>query len=1068
MFCREEGTVLLIFTVGITFCTFRPCRGADTNDLSDAPGKGAVGVEGWLADTSSRLGTFWKWRQLEKTRESAGAADLARDWLETSSRARPHTDTSSRYNAAPTPEYLSEGLRRDRDKRGTAGGPQPHIPREWEDMRPVVECGSNVMTVTARGRGNTHLLIARENGPPISFFELPSNCGYSVKITWQDLVLKAPYDGCHVLKENDNYILPLLWWGTPVKVACPVKSALPRSHVSVSCLPLGMSLKIKGQQVEANKLWIKLNGKWVPSMSAQCVYRIEASPGEVVLYLPYSLCDLPLKDGVHTVSVLWNGSEQIISCTATTNTQFPQYFAFNYQPPHPSTPAPTAHSTQSLEFSYFYPMRPIPDPVAKHPGLTPRQTSSLPAPLPLGAYPVDIPHLPSKHHYFPMMHMFYPHLLMSILASPHYHHMLPMFYPYFHPPAVPPSASAASPPVPTTAKPLAVLGYIPPTPTTEPSTTLGYRPYIPKVCRPTSPHGLHGDYVQYPQQVPASYPDCTGHSFPSQSLSTPIPNRPQTEVMPSLTCLTNIMTVKLPSAHPDSLRVMGPNNNWVPISTVPPSCAYKLISGTRGVILSTPLPACHTRNLPSVRSFLLMFWDAILGRYRTLELRCPTPSPLNVPSVPTHPPIQTPIEPSPLKPPPFLSPTVFCSANNMRVELPPGPIWSISIKDVSGGAVRVKDAPKQCGYNVNKGKGGINILVLPFNSCHMTLQGNEYRIHLRFQTQDGQEEESVLSCPVHSLITKQECSFPIEKRIPCGPESCSRKECDSLGCCFSSSSGTCFYPMDECTVDHFVFSVPASIMDPPLNPASLFVASNNSCTPQKVTPNFALFKIPLVGCGAHRYEIGQTVVYMLEILNIVRSITLGYGTITRDSPLRLLVECRFVPGSRVTVGYLVKTPSLGPSIQAHGTFGVQLRIATDEHYTSFYPQYHRPLRLLLGKPLHLEVRLLNPPDPNLVLLVHYCLAYPRSAQATWVLIYDGCPNRLDLAPKQPLPPPAPVPSQTKRFTITTFQFLAPDGHTQLDEEIYFMCSTEVCSPSEGPCVEGCFTGGEQSLASIKS
>ncbi|KPP59095.1 hypothetical protein Z043_123021 [Scleropages formosus] len=785
MFCREEGTVLLIFTVGITFCTFRPCRGADTNDLSDAPGKGAVGVEGWLADTSSRLGTFWKWRQLEKTRESAGAADLARDWLETSSRARPHTDTSSRYNAAPTPEYLSEGLRRDRDKRGTAGGPQPHIPREWEDMRPVVECGSNVMTVTARGRGNTHLLIARENGPPISFFELPSNCGYSVKITWQDLVLKAPYDGCHVLKENDNYILPLLWWGTPVKVACPVKSALPRSHVSVSCLPLGMSLKIKGQQVEANKLWIKLNGKWVPSMSAQCVYRIEASPGEVVLYLPYSLCDLPLK-------------------------------------------------------------------------------------------------------------------------------------------------------------------------------------------------------------VPASYPDCTGHSFPSQSLSTPIPNRPQTEVMPSLTCLTNIMTVKLPSAHPDSLRVMGPNNNWVPISTVPPSCAYKLISGTRGVILSTPLPACHTRNLPSVRSFLLMFWDAILGRYRTLELRCPTPSPLNVPSVPTHPPIQTPIEPSPLKPPPFLSPTVFCSANNMRVELPPGPIWSISIKDVSGGAVRVKDAPKQCGYNVNKGKGGINILVLPFNSCHMTLQGNEYRIHLRFQTQDGQEEESVLSCPVHSLITKQECSFPIEKRIPCGPESCSRKECDSLGCCFSSSSGTCFYPMDECTVDHhFVFSVPASIMDPPLNPASLFVASNNSCTPQKVTPNFALFKIPLVGCGAHRYEIGQTVVYMLEILNIVRSITLGYGTITRDSPLRLLVECRFVPGSRVTVGYLVKTPSLGPSIQAHGTFGVQLRIATDEHYTSFYPQYHRPLRLLLGKPLHLEVRLLNPPDPNLVLLVHYCLAYPRSAQATWVLIYDG-------------------------------------------------------------------------------
>lgn len=64
-------------------------------------------------------------------------------------------------------------------------------------------------------------------------------------------------------------------------------------------------------------------------------------------------------------------------------------------------------------------------------------------------------------------------------------------------------------------------------------------------------------------------------------------------------------------------------------------------------------------------------------------------------------------------------------------------------------------------------------------------------------------------------------------------------------------------------------------------------------------------------------------------------------------------------------------------------------IILDQQYSSYYPQYHRPLHKLLGKPLYLEVRLLNPIDPSAVLLVHYCVAYPRSAHSAWVLLYDG-------------------------------------------------------------------------------
>lgn len=58
----------------------------------------------------------------------------------------------------------------------------------------------------------------------------------------------------------------------------------------------------------------------------------------------------------------------------------------------------------------------------------------------------------------------------------------------------------------------------------------------------------------------------------------------------------------------------------------------------------------------------------------------------------------------------------------------------------------------------------------------------------------------------------------------------------------------------ECTADgHFVFSIPASLTEPPLSPALLVAGGNSSCTPQRVVADFALFKIPLDGCGTRKY-----------------------------------------------------------------------------------------------------------------------------------------------------------------------------------------------------------------------
>lgn len=63
-----------------------------------------------------------------------------------------------------------------------------------------------------------------------------------------------------------------------------------------------------------------------------------------------------------------------------------------------------------------------------------------------------------------------------------------------------------------------------------------------------------------------------------------------------------------------------------------------------------------------------------------------------------------------------------------------------------------------------------------------------------------------------------------------------------------------FPPMAECTADrHFVFSIPATLTEPPLTPTLLVAAGNSSCTPQKVVADLAIFKIPLDGCGTHKY-----------------------------------------------------------------------------------------------------------------------------------------------------------------------------------------------------------------------
>ncbi|XP_016381504.1 uncharacterized protein LOC107718782 isoform X2 [Sinocyclocheilus rhinocerous] len=864
---------------------------------------------------------------------------------------------------------------------------------------PMVRCSEEVMTLTAAGKEYTHIFVERVDAAPLHLFQVPAFCGYSVRVTWEDLVLMAPYDGCYIIQENGSYVLSLLWWGSPIKISCPMTPVISQPTPSVLCSHFGMVITIEGAREAAEKHRVKVNGKILPLLSETCAYRIHSPPEVVLLHTVFSSRCVTVTEKENLLVVILDGKQFTLSCPL----------------PHHLIPfLPYLHSHpyhKSLPPAHIYPIYPLhPAPLFDAPEPSVQTHLSLPVDQIPQTHEETVPQYPMipppQYSPYPVSCPPYPERFCS---------QYPM--PYHHPPYHQPAMTTASQP---TIQPMPWTSFPQPT----------YNPLTPLVMQKTL--------------LPVF-------------LTTPPSQPPQTS--PSLNCMRNKIMATLPSARADSIKVKdAETNTWISIASVPAACNYTLHSRGGSVVLSSPLPSCHTKKMSStVISLSVRFWDLSQLRYRTLQLQCQYIEDIDAQQLHQIIPHLT-TKPTAAQPPSKFE--VLCSSQHMSVKLPPGPTSSLFVQAPSNGikteAVPILEAPSHCGYSVKRGQDGTINILLPYSSCHMTQKDGLYRIILKYQKPKGLTVESLLSC---QALFSQECNVAPDQQLVCGSGALSSSECHDRGCCYSTDTQSCYYPMDECTMDrHFVFSIHSSAADPPLSPASLVTAGDNPCTPQKVTADWALFKIPLDECGARRYEVGKTVIYMVEILNRVQPLSLSYGTITRESPVRLLVECRYLPGSVTSVGYLVKSPSLGPSIKAQGVFGVQLRIAKDEHYIDFYPQYHQPLHMLLGKPLYLEVRLLNPPDPTAMLLVHYCVAYPRSAQSAWILIYDGCPNFLDQSPTHnpPATPAEALINHVRRFSVTTFQFLPEDADLQTDEEIYFMCSTEVCLPSDGPCVEGCF------------
>ncbi|NXP34035.1 ZP1 protein, partial [Leiothrix lutea] len=321
-------------------------------------------------------------------------------------------------------------------------------------------------------------------------------------------------------------------------------------------------------------------------------------------------------------------------------------------------------------------------------------------------------------------------------------------------------------------------------------------------------------------------------------------------------------------------------------------------------------------------------------------------------------------------------------------------------------------------------------------------------------------------------LTREQCQVPVG-RIPCvAPEG--RDGCLQAGCCYDDMDRTtpCYYGNTatvQCLLEgHFVLVVPRGMVTQPYNLDSVRLASSQAgCEPLRVSEAFVMFRFPVTHCGTTVQVVEDRLIYENQLISTIDVQGSPRGSITRDSVYILHARCIYNSSDFLPLGMEVATPPTAAPVVMPGPLGLQLRIATDESYSSYHPVGDFPLVRVLRDPIYVEVRLLQKTDPNLVLVLHHCWASPgphATSQPQWPILVEGCPFQGDnyrtrLIPMGPASPELPFPSHYQRFVISTFAFVEHPEMAVLEGEVYISCSASVCHLAQPePCRPSCQLG----------
>ncbi|XP_063784733.1 zona pellucida sperm-binding protein 4-like [Pseudophryne corroboree] len=423
---------------------------------------------------------------------------------------------------------------------------------------------------------------------------------------------------------------------------------------------------------------------------------------------------------------------------------------------------------------------------------------------------------------------------------------------------------------------------------------------------------------------------------------------------------------------------------------------------------------------------------------------------------------------------------LHCGSSKMRLSLPSVRLdfaSAFTVLDYAGKPHRLQN-DSTCRLWVGQKPDGSMIIGAAYDGCYVRQEHGGYVMTLiAEQISNGAVEyrKKDIRCPFLPAMdapSPSDCAaVQSGDRLPCANASVTRAVCEGLDCCFSTSDPSlpCYYGNKvtaQCTdAGQVLIAISKDVTTPSLLLASVGVLNvdSTSCPILSIskTSAFILFQFPL-SCGGASQVSDNTVVYENTVYATKDTRTWQGSSITRDSTFRLTVRCIYSHTGVVPLQAEVLTLPPPLPVSTSGPLLLELQIAKDIQYTSYYEQTDYPLVKVLRDPVYFEVKILQRTDPNLFLILNDCWATPSAdptQQVQWPILMDGCPFTGDNYLTQLVPLGTPTlriqfPTHYQRFIVSTFTFVDQSSQLALEGLVYFHCSASVCVPS---ATESCTT-----------
>ncbi|XP_038129695.1 uncharacterized protein LOC119775700 [Cyprinodon tularosa] len=907
-----------------------------------------------------------------------------------------------------------------------AGEPVSGSEESWQKLEPSVECEDDAMTLTVRRKPALQLWLDPVNGSSVPLVQLPPQCGYSVRSSWKDLILAAQYDACHVIHEEDGYVLPLLWRGLPIRVSCPVSQVGPGSMdaSSLCCFPNSMTVKLEGLSATKD-LHIKVKGEWMPLelLADQCGYTLDQRAAETIISIPFITCGVTVKDGKMTLLLKMGQEIFMLACPNPASEVVAQ---------EPQADEPSESHRKLLGPLLFMPPFYLAPPFYPHPtyhrGYSQyrEQDSSSP---------------PTPHSVTPKVDF-----RSQLDPHPHYYQHISLKDAYAHFMTPKPRPSEAQSDSPGSFLPDLMENRVAPVSDLSENsvvpTALPVQVEAPGFQDPNNDFSSYYHYYHHPKiplpgpsQGPA--PGVSGSPTPSDSFNYPLPSMlPDTQISE----VTNQISAPVTKETGYSATAVHPPFPFY-LYYYPHNAKDKQPGlfhfnwATKANMSSAPPGFFALRSNPGK---LFVYPNKSNKELQDEEDKHPTSGTNQSPDPVAVPPDR----------PVFPTPGFMVNADPYKYYY--HPYYNYYLRYYAPDALRgvyhhLAQTSSESAHRPSHFKRQTSsapsdpALGIP---SRLTFPYSYYNLYHSPQLLRYYQE---LRSPGSSSLLSSNLDHSELQRLP--------RASEGLHPSLSNAFHQAYFNyiswlrgrdgakekldgyMGDGQAGHVVFTVPDSMMTPPVAPPAPSSEDRMvSCVLQKLSSNPDVYLVPLEGCTNKQFP-GQNLVHQLR-----GPPSDGDGG---HLPLRLMVGCT--------------PPSDTPAAVA-----VILRIATDASFDRFFPRPHLPLSFTQGKPVHVELRVLKPTDPTLVLLVHSCLAYTLTPEVNWILFYNSCSSQTVW---QQLP--SPNPQHIWRLRVSSFPALPPASSTHMghggpaapeDPEVYFLCHIELCSTVYGQCGVSCNKG----------